>query len=217
MLADSRIIIADNSPLFRQGVRLVLQQFSHRALLVEADNLQSMLSMTKHYCADSIFNNRCIDLIIIDSNLNGLSDAKDLEAAFELDKRPPILMTTSHIDNKSMSYYFEQGIEGIVNRKSSQEDFYNSIISLLKGKHNHHNFSPKDLLQKPKIILSPREEKILENVESGMSNKEISDSLKLSEKTIKRHITSIYRKINFTNQSRTKLATYRDTEAKTTH
>jgi DNA-binding NarL/FixJ family response regulator len=81
-----------------------------------------------------------------------------------------------------------------------------SLIRLLTDLTGRHKETPIPLLSRSFDCLTPRQKEIVQQISAGISNKEIASRLKVSEKTVKAHLTSIFRKIGVSD--RLKLALF---------
>lgn len=199
-----QILIVDDHPLFRRGIRWSLEAESDFQVVGEASDAEEAMRIS---------DTTTPDVILLDINLPGMSG---LELARAVKRRHPqagIVVLTMHEDDEQLfnsirvgaSAYCTKDIdpaqltaiirrvsrgEYLINEKLLARPFVASRVldqfrELARDEVSSTVFSP----------LTPREVEILDCVAQGQSNREIADQLKISDQTVKNHITSILRKL----------------------
>jgi len=206
-----QILIVDDHPLFRRGIRWSLEAESDLVVSGEAADGHEALSM-----ADRI----SPDVVLLDINLPGLNG---IEVARLLKRRHPrlgIIIVTMHEDDEQLFNAIRVGaaayatkdvdpsyIVGIIRRVARGEYLINeNVLS--------HPFVASRVLDQFRELaridqesesvfspLTPREVEILDCVARGNSNKEIASFLGISDQTVKNHITSILRKLQVNDRT----------------
>ena len=120
----------------------------------------------------------------------------NLEVIKKLDIKNIVEISKSQISNEELIN--EDGIEyvGFLVKGTNKKSYVRSMLTCFMN----------DKSKKNEIKLSEREKEVLNLISKGYSNKEIAKELFLSEKTVKNHVSSIFKKINVTD--RTKAAIY---------
>lgn len=123
-------------------------------------------------------------------------NANNLEIIKKLDIKNIVEITKSQINNESLSN--EEGIDyvGFLVKGTNKKSYVRSMLTCFIN----------DKSKNTENKLSEREKEVLDLIAKGYSNKEIAKELFLSEKTVKNHVSSIFKKINVTD--RTKAAIY---------
>jgi len=123
-------------------------------------------------------------------------NTNNLEIIKKLDIKSIVEITKSQINNESLIN--EEGIDyvGFLVKGTNKKSYVRSMLTCFIN----------DKSKNTENKLSEREKEVLDLIAKGYSNKEIAKELFLSEKTVKNHVSSIFKKINVTD--RTKAAIY---------
>jgi len=187
------VLIVNEHKLVREGLKKLLSEDSRFEVLGEASTLLEALEMTKPGGAR---------VVLLDVGFRVQSAAWECR---EFKERCPqtglvILMETSR--ESDYAHLLEVGAEGYLLKNSSPSQLKEALIRASRGEMF---FSP-GLAEKivkvcrrasrltGKTSLTPREKEVLRLVARGLSNREIVSHLYLSEKTVKNHLTTIFRK-----------------------
>ena len=200
-----RIIIADQQPLFRRGIRSSLRQISDIEVADEVGSAQELLS---------ILNTLQPDVVLLDTELS-YSSNPDLSRTIKqrLPSVAVILITTKPSDAELFEA-IKSRAAGYLQRDVTPDELVSTIRKAANGYHPIND----TLFGQPKVAekvlqqfqdmswgqgvetfvspLTPRETEVLTYIARGNSNKQIAVVLSISEQTIKNHITSILRKLD---------------------
>ena len=209
-----KLMIVDDHPLFRQGLRDVLEIAGEMQVVGEAADGEEAM-------------NRAFDLkpdvILMDINLptmNGLQVTREIKSELPETK---FVMITGYDDAEQVFHALSVGASAYCPKDITPEALIQVIESVHDGKYVigekvmsydevvnwvEEKFGVGDLAEADETLmpLSPREMEILEHVTHGMSNKEIAFALGISHQTVKNHMTSILRKLR--KDDRTQAAVY---------
>jgi two-component system, NarL family, nitrate/nitrite response regulator NarL len=197
-----KLLIIDDHPVLRDGLASLLKQAGPDTIIVEAPDAQAGVLMAERL-AD-------LDLVILDLSMPGMPG---FEALAELGrKRPdlPVIVLSSSEDPKDVRKALASGALGYVPKSASQHVLLAAIKLVLNG----------DLYVPPLIlepvadavpqrvsdngnpgVLTARQIEVLALISEGKPNKTIATELALSEKTVKAHITAIFRALNVVNRT----------------
>lgn len=198
------IIIVDDHPLIKEGVKQILSFYDDIHIAAEGSNGEEALKLVQHtHC----------DIILLDINmpiLNGIEVVKHLRSSHPHIK---ILLLTVDNDFHTLKEAIDLHVDGYVLKESAGVTLINAIRHIYTGgnfidqaltKYIFHILQDKPYLieQAPFLplgpfeLLSTREKEILFYISEGMTNKQIGSKLFLSEKTIRNCITKVFKKIN---------------------
>jgi DNA-binding NarL/FixJ family response regulator len=200
------VMLVDDHPVFRQGLRRVLESEDELDVIAEVDDGKEALRLAKELVPN---------VILLDINLpsmNGLQIARALKDTL-LDIS--IIMLTAYHDDQQVFHAIRAGASAYFPKDVSPRRLIEAIRLVHQG-----SYVVEDrVLEKPQvgewlleqfeqaetdtegdlgallIPLSPREMEILQHIAQGKSNKEIAYELGISRQTVKNHMTSILRKL----------------------
>ena len=200
-----RIIIADDHPLFRKGLKSLLNAESGFTVVGEAENGDEAVRTARSLQPD---------VLLLDLAMPG---ASGLDALGELATAPSSMKTivlTAAIERAEIVKALQLGAAGVVLKSSAPELLFKSVRGVMAGQHWIGREAVSDLVQalreqmaaspeKParkRFGLTVREVEITSAVVSGLSNREIARKLSLSEDTVKHHLTNIFDKMGGSNR-----------------
>jgi len=193
MIEPVHILLIESQPLTRIGIRTVLAEQEQIVLVAESDNAAEGFSKFKELEPDvTILGLRFPDSCTID----------DLDKYFTENKNARIIMLADHAGDAEISRALNKGAAGYICKNVEPADLIKAIQIVNKGS----RFIPDDIAR---IIddnlgseeLTPSEENVLRMLVGGMSNKEISFALDVSENTVKTHIKNLYDKIGVSDRA----------------
>lgn len=191
-----RVVIADDHPLFREGVSKTLVDFANCEIVAECGNGDDALKAVCEHLPD---------IVLLDISMPG----GGLEAARRIASACPvvrILMLTVSENESDVMAALEIGACGYVLKGIGGDELADIIKSVYEGGvyvspalaarmlvdiKDHKRSELFDLFSD----LTAREEQILKHVSQGLSNKEIARALTLSEKTVKHYMTNVLQKL----------------------
>ena len=203
------VLIADDHSLIRQGLKQILELEKDMVVIAQASNGNEAVQMAKE-CKP--------DIILMDINMpgaNGLQAIKEIKQE-KLDSR--VIVLTIHEDREYLFKTLQMGAEGYVLKDAEPSVLIEAIRNVYAGQSYIQpnmtmelvkEFNRVTLHEKEKHDennLTSREIEVLELIAEGMINKEIAKKLYISEKTVKNHVSNIFRKLNVSD--RTQAAIY---------
>jgi len=198
-----KIVIADDHPIFRAGLRGVLAAERDFVVIGEAASGDEAVRLTRSLHPD---------VLLLDLAMPSVSG---MEALTDLAGHPTrTIVLTAAIDKPDIVKALQLGAAGVVLKSAAGEVLVKAIRSVNTGQHWIGRDSVADLVQalrdlmaasleKPardRFGVTPRELEITSAVVSGLSNKEIAKQFGLSEDTVKHHLTNIFNKVGASNR-----------------
>lgn len=200
-----RVLVADDHPLFRQGLRRALEMVHDMEVVGEAANGIDCVDMARRLRPD---------VVLLDINMPGLNG---LEASRRMKEANPgvrVVILTIHDAEDYLVEAVRAGVEGYV-LKDAEPDM---IIAAIRASYAGQAFLQPSLAgrlmagvrhreeaghnaQRAQDVLSRRELEVLQLLAEGASNREISRRLYISEKTVKNHTNSIFRKMDVADRT----------------
>ena len=198
-----RIVIADDHPLYREGVARSLMEDAGLSVVGQAQDAPSAVELTRRLSPD---------LLLLDISMPGGGGLAALREVRALPKPPVIAMLTASEEDDEVMQALKAGALGYVLKGVGARDLIGIVKDLARGQSYVSPVLAARLLAamrdggaaarqaNPLADLSKREEDILRLVAEGRSNKEIGLSLDLQEKTVKHYMTSILQKLHLRNR-----------------
>jgi len=203
MKSSVRVGVVDCHPLFRDGIVLALS--SEPDLKVAGQGASS--SDALRICRES-----SPDVLVIDAALLGRG-IDVLDAIRQGSPQTSIAILADAIGEESVHAALRRGVRGYLLKCASRAELIQAVRTLHQGQSflspglaakllmSTAEFGSGDTRSRERLPrLTPREEQILSILVKGRSNKEIGNTLDLSEKTIKHHLTHILQKLRVRNR-----------------
>jgi RNA polymerase sigma factor (sigma-70 family) len=189
-----RIMLADDHPLFIEGLSMMLRREPDFELCGIANNGREVLEMlptTKP------------DLILLDINMpkmNGLETIKYIKQSYPAVK---IVMLSGYFDDAIIKEAKLKGANGYLLKSSQQDELIQTIKMVNSGAvfatPHHEEPAPGEFLVNDKFLaqfnLTKREREIIQLIKNGMTNQEIAQNLHLSVYTVETHRKNIMQKL----------------------
>lgn len=201
------IIIADDHMMIREGLKQLLELDGTMKVIAEANDGEECLNLLNKKIHP--------DILLLDINMPKKNGIEVLEYIKQNKIPVKVLILTVHNEVEYLLKAVDIGIDGYLLKDSSYDELKEAIDVVISGNTYIQpsllpalNESMEDYaLDKEKIeCLTKRELDVLRLISEGCSNKKISDELTISERTVKNHISHIFRKIDV--QDRTQAAVF---------
>lgn len=188
-----RLLLIENQPLTRLGVRAVVADQADIELVGETDNAADGFAKFKELRPDvTILGLRLPDSCSID----------DLDNYFIESPKARIIVLAEHAGDAEISRALKKGVAGYICKDVSPGELVAAIRNVALGR----KYIPADIAQiltenMGQEELTPTESTVLRMIVGGMSNKEIAFALDVSENTVKSHIQNIFGKIGVSDRT----------------
>lgn len=201
------IIIADDHMMIRKGLKQLLELDGTMKVIAEANDGEECLNLLNKKIHP--------DILLLDINMPKKNGIEVLEYIKQNKIPVKVLILTVHNEVEYLLKAVDIGIDGYLLKDSSYDELKEAIDVVISGNTYIQpsllpalNESMEDYaLDKEKIEwLTKRELDVLRLISEGCSNKKISDELTISERTVKNHISHIFRKIDV--EDRTQAAVF---------
>ncbi|WP_416411941.1 response regulator [Pantoea sp. App145] len=186
------IMIVDDHPLMRRGIRQLLALEPKLQVVAEANNGTEALAEARRLAPD---------VILLDLNMKGMSGLDTLKALRNEDISARILVLTVSDARNDIYAMVDAGADGYLLKDSEPEQLLQQILRGAQGENVFSEIVVEYLANRPHSsnpfrLLTERELDVLQEVARGLSNKEIASTLHISEETVKVHIRNMLRKLD---------------------
>lgn len=191
---EVKILLVDDHPLVRDGLRARLESAAHLTVVAEAGSGEDALARAGEFHPD---------LVLMDVNMRGGSG---IEATFQLTARYPgiaVLMLSMHDKPEYVSQAMAAGARGYVLKDAPGKDIVLAIETVMGGGIYYSAALARQLANPaaPSDQLTAREQEVLKHIAAGQSNKQIARDLDLSVRTVETHRLNIKRKLGIEGQA----------------
>jgi len=199
-----RIVIADDHPIFRDGLRRLLEAEPDLKVLGEASDGAEAVRLARQLKPDILL----LDLAM--PKHPGLEALRDLSTGAGTNATPVrVILLTAAAEKSQIVEALQLGARGVVLKDSATQLLLKAIHTVMSGEYWVGRESVSNLVQylrtlvqsssdearQKKFGLTPRELEIVAAVVAGYSNKEIAEYFKISEDTVKHHLSNIFDKL----------------------
>jgi DNA-binding NarL/FixJ family response regulator len=198
-----RILIADDHPLFRDGVRALLNSIPVTEAVGEAATGAETIAQAAALQPD---------VIMMDLQMPGLNGIEATRQILQQNPQIGIIMLTMFEDDDSVFAAMRAGARGYILKGADQDEIVRTIEAIARGDALFSAGIAKRVMKffataKSDIVppifseLTDREREILTMIAQGYNNTEIAEQLVLSPKTVRNHITNIFSKLQVADRA----------------
>jgi DNA-binding NarL/FixJ family response regulator len=195
-----RILLIDDHPLFRDGLKFLLAGLADGLDFLEADSCESALA---HVAA--------ADIILLDLKLPGVNGIEALRAIREASETVTVVVLSSEDDPRVIRRLIDAGAAGFIPKSSTQGLLIAALRLVLAGG----SYLPPHVLNSPTTTTNPdteaatgplsqlseRQREVVMYAVQGKPNKRIARDLAISEATVKSHLSSAFRILGVRNRT----------------
>ena len=198
-----RVLLVDDHPVVRQGLRALLSTQDGIEVVGEADDGEAAVAAAERLSPD---------VVLMDVVMPGMDGVEALRRIGERRPQTRVVMLTSYADERRAMEAIDAGASGFLLKDASPRDVAAAIRAAHRGEAVLHPSVAAKLLaerRRPPAAhadLTARELEVLRLIARGLQNKQIAAQLHVSEKTVKTHVSAILRKLDVTD--RTQAAMY---------
>ncbi|HHV60189.1 MAG TPA: response regulator transcription factor [Clostridiaceae bacterium] len=204
-----RILIADDHSMVRQGFKQILELEEDMVVIAQASDGEEAIRLSKETKPD---------VILMDINMPGMNGMQAIKELSSEKYKYKIIVVTIHQDKAYLFKALQLGAAGFVQKDADASVLIDAIRKVYNGESYVQPNLTNDLVKEFSRItsyetvkqndngLTQRELEVLELIAEGMLNKEIARTLYISEKTVKNHVSNIFKKLKVAD--RTQAAIY---------
>ena len=198
-----RVLLVDDHPVVRSGLRALLEGLDGVRVVGEAADGAEALDMVTASRQQNDPDVEAIDVVVMDIEMPGLNGISTTQRLKE-QNGPPVLILTTYDTQSDVMAAVDAGAKGYLLKDAEPEKLRQAILDTAAGKQTLSTEIAALLMhrmQQPQQSLSSREIELLELLATGATNKQLAQSLFISEATVKTHLVHIYQKLNVTNRT----------------
>ena len=191
-----KILLADDHDLIRQGIKLVLNNYSHDLEIIECNNFSDALNVVNQ--------NLDLDLIILDLFMPDISGTHSIKLIRNNAPCIPIVVLSSSEEVSHIKSALELGANGYVPKSSSNDILFSAINLVMSGG----IYIPQQILNEEQHTapsseksFTTRQIETLHLMAEGKSNKEIARLMQITEHTVKSHVSMVFEHLNANNRT----------------
>lgn len=197
-----KILLADDHPLFREGVKPVLLKLDRKVTLIEAHDYPSAFA-AMHKAKE-------VDLALLDlymPGMSGLDGVARFRAAFP---DIPVVVLSASEQVEDIQQLLAAGALGYITKSSPSESILSALQHVLAGG----VYAPPGLIAPPtddevpppqkinrNTVMTSRQVQVLREMAKGLSNRQIGEILEVTEGTIKLHVAAIFKLLKVNNRT----------------
>jgi DNA-binding NarL/FixJ family response regulator len=200
-----RFLIVEDHPLFREALEGALQMVEPAAEILQAVSIDDAL--------EQVAATPELDLILLDLSMPGTTGLSGIIRIRKTFPRIPVVIVSGHQDQQIISGALSLGVSGYILKSSSKQTLAQSIGEVLRGSvcvpaayrglvRPQRASGPAEDLLKRLHGLTPQQLRVLDMLQRGLQNKQIAYELKISETTVKVHVSDILRKLNVLSRTK---------------
>jgi NarL family two-component system response regulator LiaR len=198
-----RVLIVDDHPVVRRGLRGFLETCRDLEVVGEAENGMRAVELACDLVPD---------VILMDLLLPGMNGVEAIDRITAVCPAAHIIVLTSYPDDEFLFPAMRAGAQGYLLKEVKPEVLVAAIRAAALGQATLHPSVAAKLVkgasgsgEEPLSELSEREVEVLRLIARGMSNKEIADTLTLAEGTVKSHVSNILSKLHLAHRTQAAL------------
>jgi two-component system, NarL family, nitrate/nitrite response regulator NarL len=206
-----KLLIVDDHAILREGLIALLRQFERGADVLQASDTTEGLRLAEA--------NPDLDAVFLDLNMPGQGGMEIIPVFAKRCPQLPVIVLSSSEDPDDVRLALKSGASGYVPKSASPRNILSALRFVLSGE----VYVPPLMLDPASVAangsarvvpergerLTERQTEVLRQLCRGLSNKEISRALDLSEKTTKAHVTAIFKALGVVNRTQAAAAAKR--------
>jgi DNA-binding NarL/FixJ family response regulator len=205
-VASTRLVIADDHPLFRDALRQAVASVIPSAKIEEAGSFEDLTALLERDAE--------VDLILLDLTMPGISGFSGLIYLRAQYPAIPVVIVSASDDVETIRRSVDFGASGFIPKRFGVDALRGAILKVMEGD----IWIPSDVdlsaaadpemtrLRDRLVTLTPQQVRVLMMLSQGLLNKQIAYELGVSEATIKAHVSAILQKLGVESRTQAVIA-----------
>lgn len=196
-----KVMIADDHILMREGIRQLLEFDGTIEVIAEANDGEECLEKLKTIKPE---------VLLLDINMPKKNGIEVLESMRKQNLKVKVLILTVHNEIEYLLKAVDIGVDGYILKDSESAELKRAIVTVSEGESYiqsslipalNSRLIARDIDKEKIDSLTKRELEVLIQVANGIFNKEIANALNISERTVKNHLSNIFKKIDVSDRT----------------
>jgi DNA-binding NarL/FixJ family response regulator len=208
-----RVVLVDDEQLMRGGLRMMMESTDDIEVVGEAGDGREAIDLIRQLNPD---------VVLMDIRMPGMDGLAATEELAQAEEPVKVLVLTTFGDESYVHRALRAGAVGFLLKDTPPEDLVHAVRKAHEGQaildpaitqsviaHFTHEASPSRQAARERVeVLSPRELEVLACLGEGLSNAEIGQRLRLSETTVKSHVSRVMDKLGCANRTQAAILAY---------
>jgi two-component system, NarL family, nitrate/nitrite response regulator NarL len=195
-----RVLIVDDHPIIRKGIFDIISQATDMKIIAETGNGDEAFRLAQALKPD---------VILLDMEIEGMSGLHVAQNLHKEGSPARILALSAHTDQEYVQELLQSGAAGYLSKDELPDMILSAVRSVARGetgwvsRHILASFSEWSKASETQSAteMTKRERQVLAHVIDGKTNQKIGQLLSISEKTVEKHLESIFRKLGVTSRT----------------
>lgn len=194
-----KVLLVDDHPLFRAGLRSLIERMEPSVRAFESDSCEEALALADR-------DGPGFDLILLDLALPGMNGLDGIARFRERFPTTPVVMVSASYDAHHVKQAIERGAQGFIPKSTAADVLMSALRLIFSGG----VYVPPSVLQSPAgaaraaapdALLTAAQARVLALMARGQSNKAIGNALDISDNTVRAHVSAILRALGVNNRT----------------
>lgn len=197
-----RVLVVDDHQVVREGLKLIFETEEEIEIVDEATNGKEALNFIEK---------KTYDLILLDISMPVMDGLKFLQEKERLGNTTGVVILTTVDDKDVIKKAMLFGVRGFLLKDAKREEMIETVLAASKGEVvksleietiiSKDNIVKRPIEETKESVLTEKELIVLEKVVKGAASKEIAIDMGITERTVKAHLTNIYRKLEVNSRA----------------
>lgn len=191
------VLLVDDHPLFRAGLRSLLERIEPDFRVAEAESCEAALAMGESGAAE-------FDLILLDLALPGMNGIEGLGRLRERFATTPVVVVSASYEPAHVKQAIDRGAQGFIPKSTPPDMLMSALRLIFDGGVYIPAFAVQGEPAASAVSISSltsAQARVLALLVQGRSNKAIGNALHISDNTVRAHVSAILRALNVTNRT----------------
>lgn len=196
------VLVVDDHPIVREGLKLIFETTQEIEIVDEATNGKEALNFIEK---------KSYDLILLDISMPIMDGLNFLQEKERLGNTTGVVILTTVDDKDVIKKVMLFGVRGFLLKDTKRENMIETVLAASKGEVvksfeietiiSKDNIVKRPIKETKESVLTEKELIVLEKVVKGAASKEIAIDMGITERTVKAHLTNIYRKLEVNSRA----------------